>query len=104
MGRIVARDLLSFPATVKRQAGYELYNVQSGLKPDDWRPMPSVGAGVEEIRIHTENEYRVIYIARFEEAVYVLHCFVKKTQKTEKRDMELAKQRYKQVLAIRKAI
>lgn len=97
------RDLLSFPASARREAGYELYNIQIGLQPDDWRSMPDVGAGVEEIRIHEENEYRIIYIARFDEAVYVLHCFVKKSQKTPKHDLELAKQRYKQVMIARKA-
>lgn len=81
-----------------REAGYQLERVQIGLKPKDWKPMPAVGSGVEEIRIHAENEYRVIYIARFEDAVYVLHCFVKKTQKTSAPDILLAKARLKQLM------
>lgn len=85
-----------------RKAGYELYNIQVGVKPDDWKPMPAIGHGVEEIRIHAENEYRVIYIARFEDAVYVLHCFVKKTQKTLERDIFLAKARLKKLLEARR--
>ncbi len=56
--------------------------------------MPSIGIGVKEIRIHTQTENRVFYVAKFAEAVYVLHAFVKKTDKTEKRDIELAKRRF----------
>jgi phage-related protein len=92
------KDLTKFSDEGMRKAGYELYNVQAGIKPDDWKPMPSIGPGVEEIRIHAENEYRVIYIARFEDAVYVLHCFVKKTQKTLERDIFLTKARLKKLM------
>lgn len=92
------KDLKGFSAEGMREAGYQLERVQIGLKPKDWKPMPAVGSGVEEIRIHAENEYRVIYIARFEDAVYVLHCFVKKTQKTSAPDILLAKARLKQLM------
>lgn len=90
-------DLRDFPEDARREAGFELYNVQSGVDPSDWKPMPSIGAGVREIRIHERGEYRIIYIAKFEEAVYVLHAFQKKTQKTRQSDIEMAKARYKEI-------
>ena len=88
---------------VKQQIGYNLDKVQRGLEPHDWKPMSSVGSGVKEIRIHEENEYRVLYVAKFEESVYVLHAFVKKTEQTVKRDIDLAKQRYGDLLKMRRA-
>jgi phage-related protein len=85
-------DLKNFPAGARREAGFELSNVQSGLQPSDWKPMSSVGAGAGEIRIKDEaGIYRVIYVAKFEEAVYVLHAFEKKTRKTSKADIDLAR-------------
>lgn len=69
--------------------------------PTDFKPMPAVGSGVEEIRIRTEDTYRIFYVARFEEAVYVLHAFQKKTQKTSKQDIQLGQQRHKQMLQYR---
>jgi phage-related protein len=86
-------DLRDFPDYARRRAGFELHQVQQGLQPTDWKPMSSIGAGVEEIRIPTATEHRVFYIARFDEAVYVLHTFEKKTQKTSARDMEIARRR-----------
>ena len=68
--------------------------VQQGFQPSDWKPMSSVGSGAVEIRIHAEGEFRVFYVAKFEEAVYVLHIFVKKTRKTSLLDIELGKNRY----------
>ena len=68
--------------------------VQQGLQPSDWKPMPIVGSGAIEIRVHTESEFRVFYVAKFEEAVYVLHVFGKKTRKTSLLDIELGKKRY----------
>ena len=65
--------------------------------------MPDVGSGVMEIRVHGDNEYRVFYVARFEEAVYVLHCFVKKTQETRKADLELGRKRYAALLEARRS-
>lgn len=91
-------NLRSFPATARSQAGHELYQVQQGLTPSDWRVMPSVGTGVVEIRIHTGKEHRVFYVAKFEEAVYVLHAFEKKTQKTRKNDIERARTRYAELI------
>ena len=74
------RDLRSFPSDARRRGGFELRKVQQGLDPDDWKPMASVGPGVREIRIQTELAHRVFYLATFEEAVYVLHAFEKKTR------------------------
>ena len=90
--------LRGFPAVVKREAGYQLDRVQHGLEPTDWKPMPSIGSGVQEIRIMHEGQYRVIYVAKFADAVYVLHAFQKKTQKTRKQDIDAANQALKQLL------
>lgn len=90
-------DLRDFPAEARRQAGFDLYAVQRGLDPVDWKPMASVGSGVREIRIRVLGEWRVLYVARFADAVYVLHAFQKKSQKTRQRDIELARRRYNQI-------
>ena len=73
------RDIRAFPANARRDAGFELH--QQGLDPDDWKPMPTIGPGVREIRIHTDLEHRVFYVATFADAVYVLHAFEKRTRK-----------------------
>jgi len=91
------KDLCAAPKGVRRRAGFELLQVQSGEEPSDWKSMNAVGKGVKEIRIHMENEYRIMYVAKFSEAIYVLHVFSKKTQKTPKKDIELAKTRYQNV-------
>ena len=89
------RSLREFPDDAKRDAGYQLDRVQHGLQPDDFKPMPAIGKGVEEIRVRDETgTYRVIYTARLADAVYVLHAFQKKTQATSMRDIDLAKQRF----------
>ena len=89
------RSLREFPDDAKRDAGYQLDRVQHGLQPDDFKPMPTIGKGVEEIRVRDDTgAYRVIYTARLADAVYVLHAFQKKTHTTSKRDIELAKQRF----------
>lgn len=90
-------DLRNFSAEARRAAGFELNFVQMGLMPSDWKPMKAIGSGVMEIRIHKEGEWRVIYVAKFEKAVYVLHAFEKKTQKTRQADIELALQRFKEI-------
>lgn len=90
-------DLRDFPAEARRQAGFELAAVQNGFDPSDWKPMNAVGAGAREIRIHVLGEWRVLYVARFSDAVYVLHAFQKKTRKTRKEDIDLAKRRYRQI-------
>ena len=90
-------DLRNFPDEARRVAGFELRAVQNGLEPSDWKPMPVIGPGVNEIRIHVLGEWRVIYVARFRDAVYVLHAFHKKTRNTSGRDIDLARQRYSQI-------
>ena len=72
--------------------------VQRGLEPTDWKPMSSVGRGVREIRISHGGQYRIIYVMKFADAIYVLHVFKKKTQKTSKRDIAIAKQALKLLL------
>jgi phage-related protein len=92
-------DLRAFPLNARRQVGFQLDRVQDGLQPDDWKPMPSVGVGVQEIRVRDETgAYRVIYVAKFSDAVYVLHAFQKKTQKTSRGDLDLAIKRFAEVL------
>ncbi|MCU7922584.1 MAG: type II toxin-antitoxin system RelE/ParE family toxin [Candidatus Thiodiazotropha sp. (ex Dulcina madagascariensis)] len=87
-----------FPVDVKREAGYQLDRVQRGLDPIDWKPMTSIGLGVREIRIQEEGQWRIIYIAKFGEAIYVLHAFRKTTQKTPKPDIEAAKRALSEVI------
>ena len=92
-------DLRAFPVTAKREAGYQLDRVQQGFQPDDWKPISTVGAGVSEIRIRDEaGAFRIIYVAKFAAAVYVLHCFQKKSQKTSGPDIEIATRRYRDLL------
>ena len=96
------RAVREFPDAARQQAGVELFAVQLGDNPSDWKPMPTVGSGANEIRIHAGNEYRVIYIAKFVEAVYVLHAFEKKTRQMPKQDIELAARRYRELLNSRR--
>jgi phage-related protein len=87
--------LRNFPEDARQDAGYQLDKVQRGEQPDDFKPMPSIGKGVEEIRVWDDSgTYRVIYTARLIDVVYVLHAFHKKTQTTTKRDIDLARARY----------
>lgn len=89
-------DLRAFPVLARREAGYQLDQIQHGLEPDDWKPMPIIGQGVREIRIRdVAGAFRIIYVAKFANAIYVLHCFQKKTQKTSKVDLNLAEKRYR---------
>lgn len=89
----------AFPSDVKQQAGYELHRVQMGEMPTDFKPMTTIGNGVIEIRLKDENGiYRIIYTAKIKDTVYVLHAFQKKTQRTSKQDLELAKQRLTQII------
>lgn len=89
-------DLAAFPESARRRTGYELFMVQVGREPADFKPLPSVGPGAYEIRVRDEaGTFRVIYVAKFERAVYVLHAFQKKTRKTPQSDIELAARRYK---------
>jgi phage-related protein len=90
-------DLRNFPLEARRQAGFELYAVQRGQEPSDWKPMHAVGSGVREIHIRVLGEWRIIFVAKFVDGIYVLHAFQKKTQKTSRRDIEIAQRRYKQL-------
>jgi phage-related protein len=93
------KDYLAFPAPIINRAGFQLDRVQRGLDPDDWKPMASIGAGVKEVRMRDDSgAYRVIYVATFAETVFVLHAFQKKTQRTAKRDIDLAAQRFKELV------
>lgn len=92
-------DLRAFPLAARREAGYQLDQVQNGQEPADWKPMTTVGQDVKEIRIRdAAGAFRVIYVAKFSDAVYVLHCFQKKTEKTSKTDLDLAAKRYRDLL------
>jgi len=96
--RRFAQVLTRLPQGVRHDAGYQLDKVQRGDQPDDFKPMPAIGKGVEEIRVlDSTGAYRVIYVARRAEAVYVLHAFQKKTQATPKNDIQIAKRRYRQL-------
>jgi phage-related protein len=92
------QDVRAFPEDARSIAGHELHLVQQGLEPDDWKAIASIGPGVYELRIRTAVEHRVFYVAKFAEGVYVLHAFQKKTQQTAQRDIELARERYREVL------
>lgn len=88
------KQVREFPDDAKAVAGRELYRVQCGEDPSIWKPMPTIGAGVREIRIQESGQFRIIYVAKFAEAVYVLHAFQKKTQQTAQREIELARRRF----------
>jgi phage-related protein len=90
-------DLRAFPEDARRKIGYQLRRVQLGLMPDDWKAMASFGQGVYEMRIHTELEHRVLYLAKHNEAIYVLHAFEKRTMQTRQADIDLAKRRLAEV-------
>jgi phage-related protein len=86
----------AFPERPRREAGFQIERVQRGLEPDDWKPMSAVGAGVREIRVRdATGAYRVMYVAQFSEAVFVLHAFQKKTPRTSERDLTLARTRFR---------
>ena len=96
-------DLPAFPRDARREAGFQLGKVQAGLDPTDWKPFDDVGTGTREIRIRDASGiYRVINVAKFEEAIYVLHCFQKQTQVTSKQDKAIAAARYRAVVNARK--
>ena len=93
------KDLLTFPEEVKREAGYQLHRIQNGLNPENWKPFQTVGAGTREIRISEDgNTFRVMYVAKFSNRIYVLHSFQKKSRKTSSQDINIAKTRYGAIL------
>lgn len=92
-------DLRKFPYLAAREAGYQMDKVQNGKEPSDWKPMPSIGKGVKEVRVQDESgAFRVIYLAKLADAVYVLHCFQKKTRQTSQADIKLARKRFKDLI------
>ena len=92
-----------FSEEAKDDLGFQLDRVQRGEDPDNWKPLKTVGAGVKEIRTKvSDGIYRTVYIAKFEEAIYVLHAFQKKTEKTAKSDIDKAKKRFKDLMGKRK--
>jgi len=97
-------EMQSLPENARKEAGRQLFRVQVGLDPLDFKPMPSVGRGVYEIRVREQgrNTVRVFYVTKFEEAIYVLHAFEKKTQATPKRNIEIGKQRYRTLVEQRR--
>lgn len=96
-------DLRRFPEPARRQAGYELRRLQQGLDPTDWKPLSTIGLGAREIRLHVGTEHRVLYVARFAEAIYVLHAFEKRTRRMALSDQAMGQRRYRDLLAWRRA-
>ena len=95
--------LRNFPVDARQDAGFQLDKVQRGLQADDFKPTPAIGKGVEEIRIREDSGiFRVIYTARLADAVFVLHAFHKKTQRTSKRDIDDAKARFSEMMKDRR--
>ncbi|MGB3788369.1 MAG: type II toxin-antitoxin system RelE/ParE family toxin [Phormidesmis sp.] len=94
-------ELSGFPKMARQKAGFQLRALQRGQKPADFKPVGTVGKGAEEIRIRTENAYRVFYVSKFEEAIYVLYAFQKKTQKTANQDIEVGQKRYQEMMQFR---
>lgn len=92
----------AFPAVAKGRIGRQIARVQDGLEPHDWKPMPSIGLGVGEIRVRAGRAYRVIYVAKFIEGIYVVHAFEKKSQRTPKQDVEIARVRFRALVNERK--
>ena len=95
-------DLRRLPAAVRKALGTDLRRVQDGLVPRDWKPMATVGSGVLEIRVRVQGAFRLVYVAKFAEGIYVLHVFQKKTQKTSGLDIDVAQTRYAAVLRARR--
>lgn len=92
------RRVRDFPDTVRAEVGHELWLVECGDEPSDWKPMPSIGAGAKEIRIRDrEGAFRIIYVANIDAFVFVLHAFQKKTRTTSAKDIELARARMKEL-------
>ena len=96
-------EVRSFPPEARRETGHELLQVQQGLEPSDWKALPSLGGGVCEIRIHAGNEYRVVYVAKFSEAIYVLHAFVKKTPRMPEHEAAIVRKRLQELMKTRSA-
>ena len=94
-------EVRAFPVEARHKAGDDLRRVQHGEVPSDWRPMTDVGAGVCEIRIHGVVEHRVLYVAKFPEAVYVLHAFAKRSRRTPRLHLDVARARWRGLVRLR---
>lgn len=96
-------DISAFPPSARVRAGHELFMLQAGREPSDWKPVSEVGTGACEIRVRDEaGAFRVIYVAKFGDAIYVLHAFQKKVQKIAHADIALAEKRYREARALAK--
>jgi len=93
-------DQRALSRDVRRELGFDLRRVQQGKMPRDWKPMASVGAGVIEIRVRVGGTYRLMYVAKYAEGIYVLHVFQKKSRKTSVLDLAVARTR---LAALRRA-
>lgn len=92
-------DLRAFPEQARRESGHQIDQVQQGVEPDGWKPMPSIGPGVQEMRVRdASGVFRVVYVAKFARAIYVLHCFQKKTRKTSRANLAMAGKRYQELI------
>ncbi|HXU29986.1 MAG TPA: type II toxin-antitoxin system RelE/ParE family toxin [Thermoanaerobaculia bacterium] len=96
-------DLRALPGDARRDVGHQLDQVQQGLEPEDWKSMSAVGPGVFELRIHTSVQHRVFYVAKVAEGIYVLHDFLKKKQRTSRSNIEIGRNRYRDVVKNRQA-
>ena len=93
-------ELLSFPKPIVKVIGYQLGRVEAGLEPDRWEWFATVGEGVRQLGVKDATAwYRTMYVTSFPEAIYVLHCFQKKTDKTPKRDIDIARARLSDLTA-----
>lgn len=93
------KDLQDFPEAARHDLGHGLWVVQNDREPKDWKPMPSVGPGVRELRTQeTSGAFRAIYVVKIADKVLVLHAFQKRTQQTAQKDIDLAKRRYREVI------
>lgn len=91
------------PDSAQETAGFQLFKVQQGKEPDDWKPMATIGPGVQEIRVReARRAFRVFYVAKFEEAIYVLHVRQKRSQKTAQADLYIGRSRFADVLKWRR--
>jgi phage-related protein len=104
MGRSAKDDLSAFPTDARKDAGYQLWRLQKGHEPDHFKPMPSIGQGVAEIIVNVGDAFRVFYVARFPEAIYVLHAFNKKSRKTSERDKDQGRAAYAAIIDSRRAL
>jgi|SRR5687767_180872 len=95
------RDIRAFPALARRLVGFQFRRIQQGREPDDWKSMQTVGPGVREIRVHIAGAHRVFYLATRADAIYVLHAFEKKAQKTSANDLRTGRERFRAIARVR---